>query len=127
MKKLFVVLAIIVLFNGCAAINQFLCNPTPAQIEAANVGKVVADTIISAASYYTGNAVVALISQNAIPVFNKVVSGYCVAQSEWDAAVGALQTANKQVNALAWNKSIKAVQTVKNFDTAMATLQAVRW
>jgi hypothetical protein len=104
MSKYFVtiLMSLVILLGGCAYVNQFLCKPTDAQREAANVGKAVVSTLLVAATVYSGgNAVVSLLNQNAIPVFDQVVQGYCVAQTQWDSAVKALELASSQTNQLA--------------------------
>ena len=109
MIKFMVVVMTFLLFAapGCAYFKQFMCSPTAAQVEAANVGKAVISTLLVAATVYTGgNAIVTLLNQNAIPVFDKVVAGYCVLQSEWDSAANALELANSKTDQLA-----AAVQT----------------
>jgi len=125
MKKFMAILALVVLVGGCAGINQFLCNPTSAQVEAANVGKAVASTILSGATYYSGNAVVALVSTYAIPVYDRVIAGYCVAQSEWDAATAAIQEANNQ--ATVQGGATKAFKPAGPYDQQIAELQSVKW
>jgi len=100
MKKfaiIIVVLAMVV--SGCGGFNQFLCNPTTAQTEAANTLKAMAEAVLAGVSSLTGNPVVTLISANVLPVANKVISGYCVLQADWDTAVSSLQQAATQSSA----------------------------
>ena len=102
MKKLLVMLMAIVLVGGCATVKGFFCSPTEKQIEAANVGKAIVSTLLVAATVYTGgNAIVSLLSANALTVYDRVVAGYCVAQSEWDTATQALKDASEQTDKLA--------------------------
>jgi len=111
--------------GGCAVINQFLCSPTPSQTESANVGKAVASAILAGATYYSGNAVMALVNAYAIPVYDRVIAGYCVAQSEWDAAVAAIQEANNQ--AIAQGGTVKGFKLSGPYDRQIADLRKVKW
>ena len=71
MKKILVVLmAMAMLLTGCASVNSFLCSPTPAQTEAANVGLALAQAALAAASVYAGGGeIVSALATQAIPVF----------------------------------------------------------
>lgn len=127
MKKLTVVFLILALmFTGCTAINNFLCKPTAAQTEQANVGLAVAQAILVAAASYSGSGVAALISSQALPVFQKVIQGYCVVQSEWDAAVAALTAANTQTKSLT-KATMKAAPGMTTIDSALVKLAGVKW
>ena len=125
MKRLTIMFLILALmFTGCTAFNNFLCKPTAAQTEQANIGLAVAQVILVAAASYTGSGVAALVSTQAIPVFQKVIQGYCVVQAEWDAAVSALTTANTQTKALT---KVKAFGTMTSIDSDIIGLQGVKW
>jgi hypothetical protein len=117
MKRFLAILVVVAMVGGCAAINQFLCHPTDSQIAAANTGYAMAQSVLAGTSSLTGNPVVALLSANAIPVFQQVIAGYCVVQAEWDSAVAALQDAANQT------ATTKAM--VKS--SVIAELQAVKW
>lgn len=121
MRKCVAILAVLLMAGGCSGLNQFLCHPTDSQTEAANVGMAVAQSILSGLSYFTGNPVVSLVSVNAIPVFQRVVQGYCVAQDSWDAAVTALAAAQAQAKAQGGAKAFPKVQGQIQY------LQSVRW
>jgi hypothetical protein len=126
MKKIIIVIMVAgLLLTGCAAVNSFLCKPTPAQVEAANVGRAVAQSILVAASAYSGgNPVIALVSANALPVFDKVLQGYCVVQAQWDSAVIAVQDADSQMQSLAWvEKAMRPAGAAKQVEY----LKSVRW
>jgi hypothetical protein len=130
MKKFLIVLMSVMLFGGCSYLNGFLCNPTAKQTEAANVGKAVVSTLLVAAVVYSGgNEVVSLLNQNAIPVFEKVVQGYCVAQSEWDTAVAAVELAANKTNEIAAaSQPFKAKPTpVVDVTNAIDIIKPVRW
>jgi len=121
MKKCLAILAILALVGGCAAVSSFLCHPTDSQTIAANVGIATAQSILTALAFYTGNPVVALVSQNALPVFRKVAQGYCVTAVDWDSAVNALQQA--QTEAKKNMIMSKAIMT----EDAIAYLKTVKW
>ena len=125
MKRFIVILALVTVMGGCADINQFLCSPTSSQTESANVGKAVASAILAGATYYSGNAVMALVNTYAIPVYDRVIAGYCVAQSEWDAAVAAIQEANNQ--AIAQGGTVKGFKLSGPYDRQIADLRKVKW
>ena len=125
MKRFIVILALVTVMGGCASINQFLCSPTPSQTESANVGKAVASAILAGATYYSGNAVMTLVNAYAIPVYDRVIAGYCVAQSEWDAAVAAIQEANNQ--AIAQGGTVKGFKLSGPYDRQIADLRKVKW
>ena len=125
MKRFTVILVIVALVGGCTGVNQFLCSPTPSQTESANVGKAVASAILAGATYYSGNAVMALVNTYAIPVYDRVIAGYCVAQSEWDAAVAAIQEANNQ--AIAQGGTVKGFKLSGPYDRQIADLRKVKW
>ena len=125
MKRFIVILALVTVMGGCADINQFLCSPTPSQTESANVGKAVASAILAGATYYSGNAVITLVNTYAIPVYDRVIAGYCVAQSEWDAAVAAIQEANNQ--AIAQGGTVKGFKLLGPYDRQIADLRKVKW
>jgi len=124
MKKFIAILIVALMFTACTSINNFLCKPTDAQTAQANVGLAVAQTVLVAAASYTGSGVVALVSAQAIPVFQKVIKGYCVVQAEWDAAVEALTAANTQTKSLA---KAKAFGTGTAIDADIIGLQGVKW
>jgi hypothetical protein len=128
MKKFLAILVVLAMVGGCTAVNQFLCKPTEAQVEAANIGKAVAQSILVAAAAFSGNAVVALISQSALPVFNQIQQGYCVTQAQWDAAVAALKDANAQTTAVAMTrKGMKAIPTQTDITNAINSIVDTRW
>jgi hypothetical protein len=97
---------------GCAAFNQFLCSPTNQQTEAANVGLSLAQAALVAIGVYTGNPVVTVISQQAIPIFEKVRQGYCVTQAEWDQAVTAVASTST-AKAVGEAPAIEFLQSIK--------------
>jgi hypothetical protein len=123
--------------GGCATVKNFLCSPTDAQKEAANVGKAVVSTLLVAATVYSGgNAVVGLLSQNALPVFDQVVAGYCVAQTQWDSAVKALELAANQTTQLAQSEQpksgfkagqMKVATTNLDVNGAIDYIKVVKW
>jgi len=115
MRRFVVVLAIMcVLFGGCKYLNSFLCTPTAAQTEGANVGLALVQAALTAASVFVGGgAVVTALTQFAIPTFQKVKDGYCATQAEWDAATTALDQAQA---------STKALDT-----PALTFVKSVRW
>ena len=98
-KIVVLVMVMALVLGGCAAVNSFLCSPTPQQTEAANVGLALAQAALTAATVYVGGPLVGALSSQAIPVFQKVIAGYCVAQADWDVAVAALQS-NQTTKAL---------------------------
>ena len=105
---------------GCTAINQFLCKPTPAQQEAAQMGKFVAQALAEAASTYIDDPVVKLVATVALPVFDRVLAGYCVVQEEWDDAVAVVEVANDQA------KARSRAPSTKN-DQAIEVMQGIKW
>ena len=123
MKRFIVILVIVALVSGCTGVNQFLCSPTSSQIESANVGKAVASAILAGTTYYSGNAVVALVNTYAVPIYDRVIAGYCVAQSEWDAATAAIREANNQ----ATDQGTKALKLAGPYDRQIADLEKVKW
>lgn len=123
MKKVMLLLLVVAvaLMVGGATCNQFLCNPTPEQQTKADVGLAVAQSILSAAAIIvpatTGHPELSplaqQISQSAIPVFQRVRDGYCVAQAEWDNAVQKLADAQDKL------MSTKKAIGYKAFDPAI--------
>ena len=116
MKKLVLVLVVLAMvLIGCKTINSFLCSPTAQQTEQANIGLAVAQAALTAAAAYVGGgAIVAALSSQAIPIFQKVVQGYCVLQSEWDTAVNTVDQA-------------QATAKSKSMNDTIANLRAVKW
>ena len=116
MKKVLALIVVMVMvIIGCTAINQFLCKPTAAQAEAGQVGLALAQAALTAAATWVGGSVIAgALANQAIPVFQKVVQGYCVAQAEWDTAVSTVS----QAQAAAKNRAV---------DPALIMLGAVKW
>ena len=115
MKKILVVLmAMMMLLTGCASVNSFLCSPTPAQTEAANVGLALAQAALAAASVYAGGGeIVTALATQAIPVFRKVVSGYCATQADWNTAVEAVAQAQPATKAMVINPQIQILRDTK--------------
>ena len=115
MKKILVVLmAMAMLLTGCASVNSFLCSPTPAQTEAANVGLALAQAALAAASVYAGGGeIVSALATQAIPVFRKVVSGYCSTTAEWNTAVEAVAQAQPATKAMVINPQIQMLRDTK--------------
>ena len=115
MKKLLVVLmAMAMLLTGCASVNSFLCSPTPAQTEAANVGLALAQAALAAASVYAGGGeIVSALATQAIPVFRKVVAGYCATQADWNTAVEAVAQAQPATKAMVINPQIQILRDTK--------------
>jgi hypothetical protein len=108
---------------GCGAgayINKFLCEPTPEQFEAAQMGKFVAQAVADVASTFVDDPVIKLVATNAVPVFDKVVAGYCVVQEEWDDAVAIIKVANDQA------KSRSRAPSTKN-DQAIEVMEGIKW
>ena len=97
---------------GCVGLKNFLCSPTPEQIRAAQVGKAIAQTILSTVGSITGNPLVTLLAGQAIPVFDEIIKGVCTTQEQWNIAVSALE---------------QALATTKVKSSAIAELRAVRW
>lgn len=128
----------LLLAPGCATIQaatspitNFFCHPTTSQVQAANIGKAVAQAILVAAGTYIGGPVIAAISTQAIPIFDKVIAGYCVLQADWDQAAAALAAANTQTKAVALSKGapgkFKAATGPTDIDNDIAVIQAVQW
>ena len=115
MRKIIVALMVVaMMLTGCAAVNSFLCSPTAAQTEAGNVGLALAQAALAAASVYTGGgAIVTALAGQAIPVFRKVVAGYCVAQSDWNTAVETVAQAQPVAKTMTVNPQITMLQTVR--------------
>ena len=115
MKKVVISLMIVaMLFCGCAAVNSFLCSPTAAQTEAAQVGLALAQAALTAASAYAGGgAIVTALTNQAIPVFQKVVAGYCSTTAEWNTAVETVAQAQPTTKALAPNPAIEMLRAVR--------------
>ena len=115
MKKITVAVMIVaMLFCGCAAVNSFLCSPTAAQTEAAQVGLALTQSALTAASVYAGGgAIVTALTNQAIPVFQRVVAGYCSTTAEWNTAVETLAQAQPATKALAPNPAIEMLRAVR--------------
>ena len=115
MKKLVVLIMVVgLLFCGCASVNSFLCSPTPAQTEAANVGLALAQAALAAASVYAGGGeIVSALATQAIPVFRKVVAGYCSTTAEWNTAVEAVAQAQPAAKAMTVNSAIQMLRDTK--------------
>ena len=115
MKKLVVLIMVVgLLFCGCASVNSFLCSPTPAQTEAANVGLALAQAALAAASVYAGGGeIVSALATQAIPVFRKVVAGYCATQADWNTAVEAVAQAQPATKAMVINPQIQMLRDTK--------------
>ena len=115
MKKLVVLIMVVgLLFCGCASVNSFLCSPTPAQTEAANVGLALAQAALAAASVYAGGGeIVSALATQAIPVFRKVVAGYCATQADWNTAVEAVAQAQPAAKAMTVNSAIQMLRDTK--------------
>lgn len=115
MKKMILLICLGLAF-GCASVNSFLCKPTAQQTEAATVGETVAQSALVAASTYVGGeAIVTALATVAIPIFKKVVAGYCVLQAEWDTAVNTVATAQTTTKSRALS------------DPTIAKLKAIKW
>ena len=119
MKKLIGVTVVFLLLAGCATVNGFFCSPTQSQTAAADTAKAMAQVILAGVASLTGNPIVTLISINALPVFDKVIQGYCVAQADWDSAVTALQQASQQTA----TKTYRGVPASQVF----SDLNVVKW
>ena len=115
MKKLVVLIMVVgLLFCGCATVNSFLCSPTPAQTEAANVGLALAQAALAAASVYAGGGeIVSALATQAIPVFRKVVAGYCATQADWNTAVEVVAQAQPATKAMVINPQIQILRDTK--------------
>ena len=117
MKKLIVCLMVVgLMLAGCTAINNFLCKPTAAQTEAAQVGLALAQAALVAASVYVGGGtIVTALTNQAIPVFQKVVAGYCVIQADWNTATETVAQAQPATatKAMAVNPAIQMLRDVK--------------
>lgn len=107
MKRLMLlvlVTGLIFMVSGSAC-NQFLCKPTDDQINKANTGYAIAQSILNVAATIGPVAagapelapLVQQVSQAAIPVFKQVIDGYCVTQAEWDNAVQKLADAHSKL------------------------------
>ena len=122
--KAMVVLALALMLGGCAAVNSFLCKPTDQQTLAANVGVALVQAALTAATVYTGNEIIAALSSQAKPVFDKVIAGYCATQAEWDKATTVLQQAQAQPDMAA--KMLKAGQA-KHVENPISFIGSVQW
>ena len=116
MKKILALIMVLAFaLTSCTAVNQFLCKPTAAQTEAGQVGLALAQAALTAASTWAGGSPIAgALAGQAIPVFQKVVQGYCVLQADWDAAVSTVS----QAQAAFKNRAI---------DPAIIMLQKINW
>ena len=123
-KVLAVILIFSFLFCGCAEINKFLCSPTAAQIQAANVMEALAQAAIVAASTFTGNPIIAGLSQYAIPTAQKIQQGYCVTAEQWTQATNAIAVANTNPVVA---KAISAAGSARAVEDPIKYLQTVAW
>ena len=127
MKKLIAsILVTALLLSGCAALDQFSCSPTAQQQEAANVAINVANAIFTAAGTYSGNTTLEALASEMTVFYQVATQGYCVAQSDWNAAVAALNNA-EQATPSATVKIMAALPNFPNYDSAYAFISGQKW
>lgn len=97
-------------------IDNFLCNPTPAQQQAAKVGIAIIQIAFGLGAAYFGQGQLASLV-DAQKIYDRVVSGYCVTQTQWDTATAAVVEAQavtaKDMRMKAQSANIQLLQSVK--------------
>lgn len=112
MRKLIVILMVLVMFTGCAAMQKFLCSTTPQQqsqaqkyLDAAKAELAILQLVVPTPEV---QAVIAGLKLS-IPILEQVVAGTCVAINDYNNAQNTVDGAKPAANAARAKVGLKLI------------------
>jgi hypothetical protein len=112
MKKFLAVTVILAMVSGCATLQNFFCKPTADQQTQAQMYLTAAQaelaTLQAIPTSPTVEAVIAGL-QIAIPIFQQVIAGTCVAVADFQNAQNTVNNSKSMVNTIRKKKGLKLI------------------
>jgi len=117
MRKLLVVLMVVFMLSGCAALSQFFCKVDATQQTQAQQDLAAAQAAVNSLTPLVAtvpSAAAAIAALNlAIPVFNALVAGTCKAVADYQNAQAAVSAANNVAVAANLKPELNAQRALK--------------